>query len=275
MNVKWNKKELLKLLKDFSTACNVNINMYDKDVNILYDNKFLARSYCEEIQKTKEGKENCFLSDKKIIEKCRETKTAQIHLCHAGLLDIAIPIILNEELAGYTILGQIRTEKTLGEVFNSDRKKTRLAELYQHLPFFDYEHIQSLITVATVFSKYIFTEKLYSLEENDVTQEAVSYMKNNLKNSISVKDITKNIGICKSTLYKRFKNEYNCTPKAYLNKMRAEKSLGMLLCTDYSIEKISEQSGFSDISYYSKVFKKIYGMSPLQYRKENKLKVQS
>lgn len=277
MNVKWNKEEIFKLLCDFSKVSHVNINIYDNDFCELYDGKVFVRNYCEEIHKTCTGKERCFLSDKALMEKCRETKKAQNSVCHAGLTDIAIPIILNDEIAGYTILGQIRTEENFENVFkrikNIEDDKEKMQKYYEEMPFFDDEHIKSLTTVATVFAKYIFTKELCHLEENDVIKSVIAYMNDNLKNNICVEDITKNTGVCKSTLYKYFKNEYNCTPKEYLNKMRVTQSLKMLLCTDYSIRKISEESGFSDISYYSKIFRKMYGMSPLCYRKENKTEI--
>ena len=47
-----------------------------------------------------------------LLKKCKETKQTQKHVCHAGLIDIAIPIIYENSIIGYIILGQIKTEKT-------------------------------------------------------------------------------------------------------------------------------------------------------------------
>ncbi len=272
MNIK--KSELYRLLYDFSKACDININIYDNNLKCYSEKNPINKSYCEEIQKTKEGKELCRLSDLSLIEECKKTKSPQIHICHGGLVDIVVPIIFENEIFGYTILGQIRTKNNFDcacqNVKHIVSDKKLLKKYYNKLPFFTKDRLQSIISVATVFSRYIFMENLYNIKDNTLTQRVISYMNNNIKNNISVQEITKNIGICKSTLYKNFKDNYNCTPKEYLNKMRITKSLKILVSTDYSIEKISETVGFSDASYYSKLFKKEIGVSPLKYRKQKK-----
>ena len=48
--------------------------------------------------------------------------------------------------------------------------------------------------------------------------------------------------------------------------MRIEKAITLLTTTDLSIQEISESVGINDLSWFSKLFKKIVGVSPTQYR---------
>ena len=81
------------------------------------------------------------------------------------------------------------------------------------------------------------------------------------------------MGISKSSLYSLFHENFHCTIKEYVNKRRIERACHMLLYSNQSIEYISEFVGFSSGPYFSKVFKNIIKMSPIQYKKtQNRVK---
>ncbi len=66
-----------------------------------------------------------------------------------------------------------------------------------------------------------------------------------------------------------FKKNQNISPKNYIINKRIIKAQSLLKGTDKSVRAISEECGFEDALYFSKVFKKILGMSPLNFRKNN------
>ncbi len=66
--------------------------------------------YCHAIQNTEAGKKACFLSDACLLEKCKKSKKPQMHVCHAGLVDIVVPILYEDIIIGYIIFGQLKME---------------------------------------------------------------------------------------------------------------------------------------------------------------------
>ena len=56
----------------------------------------------------------------------------------------------------------------------------------------------------------------------------------------------------------------------YLNRLRVHAAVELLLQTDESIQEIASRSGFQDHAYFSRVFRKIYGVPPGQLRKKQK-----
>ena len=70
-------------------------------------------------------------------------------------------------------------------------------------------------------------------------------------------------------LYEAFHRRFHCTVSSYINSKRVERSTELLRKTDLSMEDISQRVGFSSASYYSKIFKKHTGTTPLQYRKNS------
>lgn len=61
----------------------------------------------------------------------------------------------------------------------------------------------------------------------------------------------------------------------YLNRVRIDKAAELLITTDLPISDISLKVGYSDHSYFTKVFKKLKGQSPSQYRKSPSDQVRS
>ena len=70
---------------------------------------------------------------------------------------------------------------------------------------------------------------------------------------------------------RQFKQTTGLLPVEYINKKRIEKAQLMLMTTSRSQREISEQTGFSCQQYYSRVFKKLVGCSPAQYRKQGEI----
>jgi len=73
-----------------------------------------------------------------------------------------------------------------------------------------------------------------------------------------------------SYLTKIFLQEYNCTPIKYLNSLRLKKACSFLLYNpELTISQIATLTGYEDQAYFSRTFKKNFGISPLQYRKNH------
>lgn len=65
-----------------------------------------------------------------------------------------------------------------------------------------------------------------------------------------------------------FKKNFGKAPLSYINEYRIEKACDLLLSTTKSITEIALSTGFEDINYFSRTFKKVKGISPTQFRRE-------
>lgn len=94
------------------------------------------------------------------------------------------------------------------------------------------------------------------------------YLDQHFHENISIKEISENFHFSPQYISKKFRETYQTTIVAYLTKMKIEKAKSLLSHTKLSVSEISNQIGYEDENYFSKVFKKQTGISPLQYRKE-------
>jgi AraC-like DNA-binding protein len=81
-----------------------------------------------------------------------------------------------------------------------------------------------------------------------------------------VADLAKYCGISESGLFALFKKTLSISPVELKNRIKAQKAAEYLETTDMSIEEISERLGFSSPSYFRRILKAQYGMSPREIR---------
>ncbi len=104
------------------------------------------------------------------------------------------------------------------------------------------------------------------LTEYERIRKILSYIEQNYMNPITLAEVAEHIHLCESECTRLFKRHMNTTLFSFLQEYRIERSLEYL-STHESISNIAGKTGFSDSNYYSKVFSKIKGCSPREYRK--------
>ena len=93
------------------------------------------------------------------------------------------------------------------------------------------------------------------------------YIDSHFKENISLDLLAKTTHINKYYLSHSFSKEYGVSPINYLILRRIEESKRLLTSTDHSLSQISHLLGFSSPSYFSQSFRRIVGVSPMEYRK--------
>jgi AraC-like DNA-binding protein len=88
------------------------------------------------------------------------------------------------------------------------------------------------------------------------------------QSSVSIASIAKSYGITVSHFIRCFKSIYGITPNEYKHNYRISQATNLIKMTDLSIQEIANQCGFCDPLYFSRIFKKRVGVSPLKYRKQ-------
>ncbi|KKI92079.1 hypothetical protein WQ54_11615 [Bacillus sp. SA1-12] len=102
-----------------------------------------------------------------------------------------------------------------------------------------------------------------------ISEKVAQFIRENYHKPITNTMLAKHFNIHENTIAKYMKRFHNVTALEYLNTYRLEQARIFLLKTDHSIQSIAEQCGFSYGPYFSSAFKKMYGFSPLNYRKKH------
>lgn len=271
MIVEYDVERINKALKDLYNVTGNDVDLVNPDFHSVCNKDFKISRYCQKIQASEKGKKACIYSDMELLEKCRASKQTECHICHAGLLNVTIPILHENLILGYLMLGCIKPQMDFSELesclSNLDLETETLKKYYDEIPFFEADKIQSISNIATMFVKYILLENLLKIKNEDAIYRAVCFINENLENDLSIKTISQNINMSKSVLYDKFHHYFHCTVSEYIKKKRISKSVEFLIKTDLSMEEISQKVGFSSASYFTKIFKKQMGVTPVKYKK--------
>jgi AraC-like DNA-binding protein len=131
-----------------------------------------------------------------------------------------------------------------------------------------YRLLGEMLEKLAVFTEEKGEEPDYSRVKN--IERALDLIYYNYKNPITVDDAAAITGYSKSNFCKIFKLTVGEGFHQALNRRRVDNATAMLKVTDASISEIANQVGFCEAKAFCRVFKDIMGVSPGQYRKENK-----
>lgn len=272
MKVKYNSEKLQKVIDDFAAVTELTMSVLSEDMTAIASNTSVNSAYCTELQKA-DTEKKCGCCDADILKKCRETKRAVSHVCHAGLTDMVVPITKNDSAIGYLMIGRIKQNPNFDEIFKSVSwagEYEYLKELYQNLKYYTHEQTSAIMELALMLTSFILLNDIITIESDSFTESISSYINENLTKDLSVSTLCRRFNISKNYLYSRFHTFFNCTVNDYVNSKRIERAKEILLNTNIPISDVAEECGIYNHTYFCRLFKRKTGISPAAYRKINK-----
>ena len=103
---------------------------------------------------------------------------------------------------------------------------------------------------------------------NTIEKEMISYIQQNFMEKISLKEFSEQFHLSEKYISRYFKEHFHITLSQYITHLRLEHAKQLLQDTDIPVTEIAMQSGYQNVSYFIRSFKKTYGVSPLKYRKK-------
>ncbi|WP_309122514.1 AraC family transcriptional regulator [Paenibacillus sp.] len=99
-----------------------------------------------------------------------------------------------------------------------------------------------------------------------LVQDAVRFLDESFHRMVGQEELAARLGVSKFHFLRMFTRHVGLTPNDYVNRRRIEKSVELLRTTDWSVDRIASEVGYSTGSYYIKVFKKLTGQTPGEFR---------
>lgn len=102
----------------------------------------------------------------------------------------------------------------------------------------------------------------------EIAKSILNYIHNHYGEDITVDDMAKYAQTSRSGCFRSFRHYMNNSPMEYLTAYRMTRAISLIAGSKKSITQIAAECGFSSSSYFGKLFRKKYGMSPLAYKKQ-------
>lgn len=145
------------------------------------------------------------------------------------------------------------------EIFNT---------LYSGYSMESLRYVSSLLHYYLASMRYInsYRQAENRIDGDSVVSAAVHYMKENIEKRLMLQDIAGYTGYSPNHFSTLFKQQTGESPLGYFNRLKIEESCRMLNETDMHINQICHKVGIADCYYFSRLFHRIMGQSPRQYR---------
>ena len=128
--------------------------------------------------------------------------------------------------------------------------------------------LSSYVKISTICGEYLTLSNAVSITKPTVGEMAKKYIGENIGNRILIGDICEHLKCSKSTLLSGFKKQFGITVNSYITQVKLDLAVRLLSEGEMTISEIANETGFSDQSYFSKVFSAKYGIPPSEYRND-------
>lgn len=100
--------------------------------------------------------------------------------------------------------------------------------------------------------------------------QTIAYMKQHLSGPLQLDTLARLAGLSRSRYSALFKEQTGCAPMDYFGRLRMQRACQMLDATGLSVKAVAARLGYEDPLYFSRVFRSVTEMSPVEYRRTHK-----
>lgn len=268
--------EVLQLLKDFHLISGLRVVIYSTDLNEKFAYPKEPSAFCQAILNNEKAQEKCTFQDANALEIAKLTQKPYIYECHCGLWCAVVPFFRFDEIVGFLSLSGAVVSKA--DVFEKLRiccqgyfeSHSSLEKAIESVLVIPQRKCNSFVSVMTVLAEHIAKSSLITKEKSDLAADTMAYISEHYFEDLSLISLCEKMKCSKSTLMKAFRERYKKSIGEAIKHVRLQNAAKFLCDENASVKSVAVACGFFDQNYFTKVFKKAFGVLPTQYRKNKK-----
>nr|WP_285852308.1 AraC family transcriptional regulator [Robertmurraya korlensis] len=109
-------------------------------------------------------------------------------------------------------------------------------------------------------------KKQASKKTSNIIEDIEAYLQANFDRDVKLQEISEHFYISREYISRKFKQEFNVNISDYIVNIRMKKAKSLLKNSQLKIYEIANMIGYQDDKYFRKVFKKVVGITPNEYR---------
>lgn len=287
----------------------------------------LRTEFCSVIRSNPVSCKRCYKCDALAGLEAVRLDRPFIYLCHCGIVDVAVPVVVDGMYLGAVMFGEVRlpegdsedkVRRLVNEISSfqpeSGQTQWELMELYDRIPEMEYAQIEKAGKTIESIIQYIIgqavniqtkeqtfdwmiknvtsqdgekTQKFnsyieevrapsvkpvasvsnlpVSIERNSPVYPAVVYIEEHIDQKITLDEMAALCNVSNSYFSRVFSRDVKEGFRDYADRRKVSAAKEMLHESNASVSEVSDQLGFSDISYFIKIFKRMEGITPKAY----------
>jgi AraC-like DNA-binding protein len=208
-----------------------------------------------------------------------EESTEGISLFESNRKVIKVPAC-NTDIENFKRLLEINPGRGINRSDNpKDYEKHAYYKHYQELnkTVSDSVYFESQGIIFQFISRFLNSRKFKNKKDDPIPSkvlDAMRYIQVNLNENLTINYLANRANLHQDYFSRLFLKYAGQRPLSYLHEKRIERAQYLIATTDLSYTEIAERTGFENVSHFSKIFKKITSITPGEYKKQNRLRMQ-
>jgi AraC-like DNA-binding protein len=270
------KIELLDVLKELHNISGFRISIYDTQLHEVAAYPKELTSFCKLVQRDSRAHKICVQNDANAFIIAKEKADVHIYQCHFGLYEAVAPLYHFGVLTGYLMMGQSLDTLADSRTYLYEqasiyvKEKDLLENEVNQICISSKDKILSCVSIMNICADYISLSNRLNLSDKNLADAVKKHINQNFQTKITLDTLCSLFFYSKPTIMNAFKKTFGKTISEYLLETRLDHAIKLLSGTNSTIHQISQQCGFSDQNYFTKVFTKENCLTPSQYRFEAK-----
>ena len=203
--------------------------------------------------------------------------------CMHGMCDTAVPVRAGDQVLGFLQTGQVfpkkpsqaqfeRTAKLAAD-WGVDASCDELRRAYFSTRVMTAKQYASIVQLLSIFAEHlsIVSNQVVVQRQNaepPVITKAKAFIEQHHAEDLSLGEVAKAANTSTFYFCKMFKKATGINFTSYLSRLRVEKAKNLLLNPNLRVSEIAFEVGFQSLTHFNRVFKKIAGQSPTEYRQK-------
>lgn len=221
----------------------------------------------------------CLQTQQRLADTARNE--AQTVCCAHGLSDTAVPVRLGDRLIGFLQTGQVFRKKPTSRQFDRTAQlvkewgvpvdMTQLREAYFNSKVLSSREHNSVVKLLAIFAQHLslISNRIVMEQDNSespVIRKAKEYIQQHQAEDITLGSVARAVSTSSYYFCKLFKKATNLNFTDYVSRVRIEKAKNLLLNPNLRISEIAYEVGFQSLTHFNRVFKRIVGQPPTEFR---------
>lgn len=279
MELLLNKTQIQEILDALNRATKATVTLFDSDMHCIADaGKW--QPFCLAVGEHEDLLSKCSSCNHEHAQETYKSRQIVKYTCHAGIMEMVAPIIMDDDIIAYLMLGKIRDKEHIYSSTNMVKEFALqnaldvddLLAKYKKLPLISEQQLQDYLLFTEMSIQWIATRGFVIYNKPFQAQRIENYIKEHLSEKLTVGFLCEYFNMSSHTLYKLFKKYFKMDVKEFILKKRMEYACNALIETDMSITEIAINAGYNEYNYFLTVFKNAMGIAPTLYREKYKPK---
>ncbi|MEN6306898.1 MAG: PocR ligand-binding domain-containing protein [Anaerohalosphaeraceae bacterium] len=274
------RNEVQDILDVFTEIFDIRIAFFSTDGAELKvgKRKGLCR-YCTLLRSGLGREQTCLDLDQKMRRRAVEKKTMVQYQCHGGMTEAITPIYIDDDLSGFLMVGQFRTNvNSLNSTIKTQWQKKygtlEIEDAFLKTPYFPEETAGNILKLFTVLVDHILYRHMVELYGNKSINPLITYLHSRIEEQLDLAEASKILLQSKSSLSHKFKKMTGKGFKQFQIDLKMNKADQFLRKNpEMTVKEIAHRLGYNDPYYFSRLYKKYRGCSPTIIRKKRRQRI--